>query len=169
MPSIYMNRFLTPFVFVAICALSHAYADEQPVKGAVDSFLAAMRRGDVDIAFSLVYQPVGAEQRTQARVRSLVEKAKRAGKSPEYIDSSAQGTIAIAVVKDTARKPDGKADFDAILLLNREGRWLVVMGIAEIEDRRNVLTGEERQQLAQLRQWQDVRMRELTSASSQPK
>jgi hypothetical protein len=142
-----------------------AHADEPMVKPALSSFLDAIKRGDADLAINSVYQPPGAEQRTQARVRMLAQKASSKGAVPEYVDASVQATISIAITKDVAKRADGNPDFDAMLLLKRDGKWLVVLGIAEVEDRADVLTGDERKQLAQLRQWQDIRMRELSPSN----
>lgn len=138
-----------------------AHADESMVKSALSSFLDAIKRGDADLAINSVYHPPGAEQRTHARVRMLAQRASSKGAVPEYVDASRLATISIVITKDVAKKANGKPDFDAILLLKRDGKWLVVLGIAEVEDRADVLTGDERKQLAQLRQWQDIRMREL--------
>jgi|GEM_PF-4573815 len=139
-----------------------AHADELAIKSALSSFLDAIKRGDADLAIKSVYQPPGAEQRMQARVRMLAQRASSKGAVPEYVDASVQATISIAITKDVAIRADGKPDFDAMLLLKRDRKWLVVLGIAEVEERADVLTDDERKQLAQLRHWQDLRMRELS-------
>ncbi len=156
----------TPFVLIALLFfVLLAHADELTVRPALSSFLDAIKRGDADLAINSVYQPPGAEQRTQARVRMLAQRASSKGAVPEYVDASMQATISIAITKDVAKRADGKPDFDAMMLIKRDGKWLVVLGIGEVEDRADVLTGDERKQLAQLRQWQDVRMRELSPSN----
>lgn len=153
----------SPFALLALLFfVLPAHADELTVKLAIGSFLDAIKRGDGDLAINSVYQPPGAEERTKARVRMLAQRASSKGAVPEYVDASVQATISIAITKDVAKRADGKPDFDAMLLLKRGGKWLLVLGIAEVEDRADVLTGDERKQLAQLRQWQDIRMRELS-------
>jgi hypothetical protein len=157
------------FTFLLLGLPFCSYADEPSIKATFGSFFEALKRGDADAAISLVYQPPGAEQRTRERVRSLARKAKGIGETPEYIDAKAEGTIAIALTKDVAKRPDGSADFDSVLLLKRDDKWSIVMVISEIEDRMGILTNEERKQLTQLRQWEEVQMCELNSRQTIPK
>jgi hypothetical protein len=161
-----MNRLSASIILLALLPISQIHADDFWVKGALNSFIEALKRGDADVAISLVYQPPGAEQWTQARVRRLAQKTKSIRKTATYINASVQGTIAIAMVKDAVKRPDGSADFDAMLLLKRDDKWLIVTGIPEVEDRPDILTNEERKLLTQLHQWEDVQMRELNSNST---
>lgn len=132
-----------------------------PAKVAVNTFLNTVKAGDSAVATSLVYQPQGSEQRIQVRVRSIAQRAKVAGVIPEFVDAREYDSIAMVIVKDTAKTKEGKADYDALFLIKRDGKWLLVLGIAEVEDRRDILTNDERENLKMLRDWQDIRMREL--------
>lgn len=164
-----MKLLLVTATLLFIVLRSQAYDNSSSPKVVIDVFFAAMKAGDADLAISLVYQPPGSEQRIQSRVRSLAQRSKVTGRSPEYIESRERVSIAIAIVRDVAKSPDGKTDYDAVLLLNRDSKWLIVLGIAEVEDQIGILTKEEREQLIQLRKWQDVRMLEIASQSEQSK
>ena len=106
-----MKALSVPLAYLLFSLLPHAHAEELSIKAAINAFIEAMKRGDAELAVSLVYQPVGTERRTQARVRTLTQKAKNTEGSPEYVDANAQATVAIAIVKDSVKRLDGKADF----------------------------------------------------------
>jgi hypothetical protein len=138
-------------------------------KSAASDFFAALKAGNIEAVQSLVYQLPGQQPRITARLTRLVQRAQAAGAVPVVSDAKEIATIAMAIVKDTAKRPDGKADYDAVLLLNRNGKWLVVMSIAEVEDNAGILRGDERKQLVMLREWQDTRMRQLAEQAEAPK
>jgi hypothetical protein len=131
------------------------------MKGVINSFFAAIKSGNLDLASSLTYQLPGSEQRSRAHLERLAQQTNTVGKTPTVIDSREQASIAITIVRDIAVAADGRVDYDAIFLLNRNGKWLVIIDFNEVEDRISLLTSEERKQLARLREWQDLRMREL--------
>jgi hypothetical protein len=140
--------------------------DEQPlVKLAFNAFLSSVKQGNEELTIKSIYHPPGSEKQIESRARGLVQKSKAKGTVPEYVDAKAQVSIAIVFMKDVVKKPDGKPDFDAVTLIKRGGKWLVVLGNAEIEDRADVLTSAERKQLAELREWQDTRMHALSPSN----
>lgn len=132
------------------------------VGSAMRTFFDAILQGNVASITEGIFKIPGSEARAASRASRLAERCREQGKVPAFVDAQALDTIAIAFTRDTVNRPSGETDYDAVTLLKRDGKWLVVMGNAEIEDRADVLTDDERKQLAQLRQWQDTRMRELS-------
>jgi len=158
----------------SVCALLlfgslNVLGTDLPTKLAMNTFLTTVKAGDSALATSLVYQLHGSEQRIQGRVRSIVQRAKVANATPEFTDAREYDTISLVIVKDTAKTKEGKEDYDALFFLKRDGKWLLVLGIAEVEDRKDILTSDERDQLKLLRDWQDIRMRELTQQGVEKK
>ena len=164
-----MNLHPILVLVLSFSCLSAACGQEGGSKSAASAFFAALKAGNIKAVQSLVYQLPGQQERMAARLTRLVERAKAVGAVPELSDGKEIVTVAMAIVKDTAKRPDGNADYDAVLLLNRDGKWLVVMSIAEVEDRAGIFTGDERKQLAQLREWQDARMKQLAEQAGSPK
>jgi hypothetical protein len=150
-----------------LTSISIACAEEPASKSAISGLLGALKAGNLEAAQKLVYQLPGQEERMASRLRRIIESAKAAGAVPEVSDTKEATTVAMAIVKDVPKKPDGKPDYDGVLLLKREKRWLVVMDTPEVEDR--VLSTDERKELASLREWEELRRKELDKEPAAPK
>lgn len=127
----------------------------------IAAFFNAVKADKPGEASSVTFIKPGSEKLIEGRISRMVEASKAAAGTVEVVELKEVGTIARAVVKDTAKKADGKPDYDGILLLKREGKWKVVLGAAEVEDTPGVLTAAERRELSGLWDWQTETMKRL--------
>lgn len=128
----------------------------------VSKFFECVKNGDAVAASMLVFKCPGTEEQTESRVRTIVETGKNLGTAPKPISNLEKSSLAMVIVQDTATRPDGKPDFDGVLMIKRNQKWLVVMSIAELEDSTGILSAEERKELESVNDWQNSKMQELS-------
>lgn len=135
----------------------------------ISKFLECIKNGDAASASLIVFKCPGREEQTDSRVRTIAETAKKLGAVPKVIAVYEKTSLGMAIVQDTVNRPDGRPDFDGILLVRRDGKWLVILSIAELEDSPRVLSAAERQELDTIREWQNVKMGELLERKTDSK
>ena len=141
-----------------------ASAQELDSKAVLSSFLASLKAGKHQEASQLVFSPSGAEAATQARVKMLSAKSMETGQSlGEIVTGKQEGTVARLIVKDIAKRGDGKPDYDGILMVKRGDTWKIVLNAREVEESPGAATPQERKALAELRKWQDEVMSDLNN------
>jgi hypothetical protein len=130
-------------------------------KAVISKFFECIKSGDAASASLIVFKCSGREEQTESRVRTIAEAGKKLGTAPKLIDVQEKTSLGMAIVQDTANRPDGKPDYDGVLLIKRDGAWLVVLSIAELEDLPGALSTAELKELESIRKWQAAKMREL--------
>lgn len=147
---------------MAIALLGGSSGAEES-RDAMAAFIKALRDGKSAEATTRVFTPPGREQTVKERVESLAGKFRTVeGDAFEIAECREAKAVAIVLVKDGVKAPDGSPDYDAITLLKREGNWKIVLVNAEVE---RLLSVEEKAELAELQKWQDEAMKRLKGAA----
>lgn len=147
-------------VLVPTCILGM----EVDTKSTMTSFLGALKEARHDEAAAVIFSKPGEKAAAAERIKKLIELSKAHQNTvPEFVDSKELGTVARVIVKDAVKRPDGKPDYDGILLVKREGAWKIVLSANEFEDDPGLTDANERKALAELREWENKQIQKLTS------
>ena len=147
-------------VLVPTCILGR----EVDSKSAMTSFLGFLKEARQDEAAAITFRKSGEKAAAAERIKKLIELSKAHQNTvPEFVDSKELGTVARVILKDAVKRPDGKPDYDGILLVKREGVWKIVLNANEFEDDPGLADANERKALAELREWENKQIQKLTS------
>ena len=160
-----MKSALFPVIAFSISLISPASCQESEATAAVKAFLVALKSGDLDAAESIVLAPPGREAETRVGIEGVVLKAKGRIAMPEAVASKEAATVAAVIVKDAAKRHDGRFDYDTIYLLRRAGTWRMVMNIRAFMEQPAQLTAAEQVQLDEVRQWERAKKADLSTAT----
>jgi hypothetical protein len=148
-----------------LCLLSICTnAQEVDSKAALASFLNFVKEAKQDEAAAATFSKPGDKTASSERVQQLIKRSKETQISPvEIVEAKELGTVARVIVKDSAKRPDGKPDYDGILMIKREGVWKIVINANELENTPSLTDAKERKALSELRSWQNEKMSALVA------
>ena len=135
-------------------------------KAALASFLNFVKEAKLEEAAAITLSKPGEKTASSERVQQLIKRSKENQSSSEIVEAKELGTVARVIVKDSAKRPDGKSDYDGILMIKREGVWKIVINANEIENTPSLTDSNERKALSELRLWQNEKMKALSTPST---
>lgn len=140
------------------------HAGDSDSKSALTSFFRLLKEAKQEEAVAVTFSKPGETTAAAERVKKLIAQSKAHQDSPlEVVESKEVGTVARVIIKDSVKRPDGKPDYDGILLVKREGVWKIVLNANEFEDDPGLADVNERKALAELREWENKQIQKLTS------
>lgn len=143
---------------LSICA----NAQDPDSKATLASFIRFVWEAKQDEAAAVTFSKPGENVATAERIKQLIERSKEHQNTPvKIVESKELGTVARIIVKDLAKRPDGKPDYDGILMIKREGVWKIVINANELENAPSLTDAEERKAFTELRSWQNEKMKAL--------
>jgi hypothetical protein len=154
------------FLSTILLVLLPAYilGQEADSKSALTSFLGFLKEAKQEEAVAVTFSKPGETTAAAERVKKLIAQSKAHQDSPlEVVESKEVGTVARVIIKDSVKRPDGKPDYDGILLVKREGVWKIVLNANEFEDDPGLTDANERKALAELRDWENKQIQIMTS------
>jgi hypothetical protein len=140
------------------------HAADSDSKSALTSFFRLLKEAKQEEAVAATFSKPSETTATAERVKKLIAQSKAHQDSPlEVVESKEIGTVARVIIKDSVKRPDGKPDYDGILLVKRDGVWKIVLKANEFEDDPGLTASDERKALAELREWENKRIESLTT------
>jgi hypothetical protein len=133
-----------------------ANAQQSDSKAVLASFIRFVWEAKQEEAAAVVFSKPDEKIATFEKIKLFIKHSKEYQNSPiEIVESKEMDTVAWIIVKDAVKRPDGKPDYDGVLMVKREAVWKVVLKANEVEDDPRVIDAKERKSITELKAWQN--------------